>query len=56
MLVQAYYLSCSMKNVGNCRNSTMLNPYAFECDGIIDCEDGNDERNCCKLWHKKFSW
>ena len=27
----------------------MLNDLVFECDGINDCEDGNDEKNCCKL-------
>ena len=50
------YLSCSLKNAGDCRNSTMLNHYVIECDGKYDCEDGNDELNCCKLWYKKFSW
>ena len=33
----------------DCRNSTMLNDYVFECDGINDCEDGNDELDCCKF-------
>ena len=28
----------------------MLSYYVFECDGINDCEDGNDEFDCCKLW------
>ena len=27
----------------------MLNYYVLECDGINDCEDGNDELNCCKF-------
>ena len=37
-----------MKQTDDCRNSSRLN-YVFECDGINDCEDGNDELNCCKL-------
>ena len=37
-----------MEITADCRNSTRLN-FVLECDGINDCEDGNDELNCCKL-------
>ena len=37
-----------MEITADCRNSTRLN-YVLECDGINDCEDGNDELNCCKF-------
>ena len=33
----------------DCRNSTVINYPVFECDGVNNCEDGNDELNCCEL-------
>ena len=40
--------------IDDCRNSTVINSPVIECDGINDCEDGNDEFNCCKLKYKKI--
>ena len=34
----------------------MLNDYVFECDGINDCEDGNDELDCCKFGNYVSAW
>ena len=40
--------------IDDCRNSTFINYYVLECDGINDCEDGNDELDCCEFTHKKL--
>ena len=39
----------------DCRNSTFIKYPVFECDGLNDCEDGNDELNCCEFKYKKPS-
>ena len=41
-------LSYSFLYTDDCGNSTMLSRYRLDCDGIYDCADGQDEKNCCK--------
>ena len=32
----------------SCGNSTQISSNIIICNGIIDCEDGSDESDCCK--------
>ncbi|XP_065898098.1 low-density lipoprotein receptor-related protein 1B-like isoform X2 [Dysidea avara] len=41
-----YFNESDGDNCYDCGNSTMLSRYRLDCDGIYDCADGQDEKNC----------